>query len=119
METIEEQLREAEELLFQPVIRRSAEAVSRLLADEFCEFGSSGRRFTKQEIVEALQKEAAGRISIQDFQAHILASGVALVTYQATRQAAPNQVTISLRSSLWVRREERWQMLFHQGTMRQ
>ena len=38
-------LRTLEERLLQPDVRRSAQAVASLLADEFVEFGSSGRVF--------------------------------------------------------------------------
>ena len=45
-------LRSLEEQLLQPEIRRSAAKVGDLLADEFVEFGSSGRAFSKSETIE-------------------------------------------------------------------
>ncbi|WP_375472314.1 DUF4440 domain-containing protein [uncultured Nostoc sp.] len=50
-------LRELEERLLQPDVRKSAKDIMDLLADEFIEFGSSGRVFNKQQIIESLQNE--------------------------------------------------------------
>ncbi len=116
-DTIAPQLRKLEEDLLQPEIRRNPEALASLLTDNFCEFGSSGRIFSKSEIVEALRTETGGQISIADFCLRSLTAETALVTYRAIRWADANQAgRISLRSSVWVLRDGRWQMLFHQGT---
>lgn len=40
-----------------PSVRASPDQVARLLADEFIEFGSSGRVFDKRQIIELLQQE--------------------------------------------------------------
>ena len=87
------------------------ERLSTLLAEDFREFGSSGRTYTRDEIIETLQTEPRPQISIADFQVKILTEGIALVTYRAIKPEGA-----SLRSSLWVIREDRWQILFHQGT---
>ena len=50
-------LRELEERLLQPDVRRSPRAVADLLADEFVEFGSAGRIFDKPQIIAALRDE--------------------------------------------------------------
>jgi hypothetical protein len=109
-------LRKLEEELLRPATRRDSEALAWLLADEFREFGSSGRVFTRREVIEALRSESPNRFSITDFRATLLAEGVALVTYRAIRRDRLDEASASLRSSLWVMRDARWQMLFHQGT---
>jgi len=115
--SVEAQLRQGEEQLLEPVTRRSPEAISRLLAEDFCEFGSSGRIFNKRQIIEALQSESETQFSIADFRVKILAPDVALVTYKATRPyVSGQQATVSLRSSIWVMRDGGWQILFHHGT---
>jgi hypothetical protein len=117
MTDAEQHLSQLEEDLLQPRVRRSADAMSSLLADEFYEFGSSGHVFNKQQIIEALRMEEPAQFSVLDLRAQILAAGVALVTYRAIRRSESNQqVSESLRSSLWAMRGSRWQMLFHQGT---
>ena len=109
-------MRELEEELLLPATRRSSEALASLLADEFLEFGSSGCVFNRRQVIEALQSESPIRFSITDFRATLLAEGVALVTYRAIRGDQLDEASASLRSSVWVMRDARWQMLFHQGT---
>jgi len=110
-------LRQLEERLLQPEVRRSAQDVAELLADEFIEFGSSGRKFTKPQIIESLQQELPTRLALREFRATTLAPGVVLVTYRAVRQSGSEEQGVSsLRSSIWRRSEGRWQMIFHQGT---
>jgi len=110
------QLWALEEDLLKPEVRKSADRVGRLLADEFIEFGSSGRVFNKAQIIEALQQEvcdATYRISLTDFTVRRLAPDVMLVTYRTTIQ---DQSQSRLRSSIWKVISGHWQMVFHQGT---
>jgi len=103
-----------EEDLLRPEFRVSATAVAALLAENFVEIGSSGRRYTRPEILAFLAAEpgtgAAGRL--WDFDAQELAPGLVLATYCASLPRDGVSVQ-SLRSSLWRLREGRWQMLFH------
>jgi hypothetical protein len=78
-------LRELEERLLQPALRKSAQVVADLLADEFIEFGSSGRVFNKQQIIENLQNEPATQRAIVEFNTSVLAAGVVLVTYRVVK----------------------------------
>jgi hypothetical protein len=115
--SLEDHLRQLEERLLQPNVRNSAEDVFEVLADEFIEFGSSGRIFDKRQIIASLQIEPTVHRSLRDFNTSVLAPGVVLVTYRAVRQGAPGeQPSYSLRSSIWKLIGGRWQMLFHQGT---
>jgi hypothetical protein len=115
--SLETMLHLLEERLLQPYVRRSAQAVAELLADDFLEFGSSGRMFTKPQIIDSLQWESPTRVALREVQSRTLAPGVVLVTYRAVRQGeSEKQVAYSLRSSIWRWREGRWQMIFHQGT---
>ncbi|HUW84615.1 MAG TPA: DUF4440 domain-containing protein [Phycisphaerae bacterium] len=115
--SLEEQLRVLEERLLQPEVRRSAEALGDLLADEFVEFGSSGRVFSKQDAVEGLPHAPTVRITLSDFKATLLAPGVALATYRAVKHDEPKaEMKHSLRSSIWKLLDGRWQVVFHQGT---
>jgi hypothetical protein len=113
----ESHLRKLETDLLEPATRHDSEALSSLLAEEFCEFGSSGRIYTRQQVIDALGGESVRHFSVTGFSVTTVASGVALVRYQARCHNEPGQGdSTSLRSSLWVRRDNRWQMLFHQGT---
>jgi glyoxylase I family protein len=78
-----------------------------LVADDFHEIGRSGRAWTRETIRALLEGPRLDPVSIESFDATDLADDVVLVTY---RTAAVR------RSSIWIRREGRWQIRFHQGT---
>ena len=107
-------LRDLEESLLLASVRKS-ERVAQLLAEDFVEFGSSGRIFTKQKIIASLRAEPPASVTATEFRVVLLAPGTALVTYRAHRHTAPPVYT--LRSSLWQLQQGQWQMVFHQGTI--
>jgi hypothetical protein len=113
---VAEQLCELEERLLAHSVRKDEEKVSALLADEFCEFGSSGTVYSKVDILDCLRDEEEIRIAMSNFVYRPIAEGVALVTYRSERIEADGEVIAAVRSSLWVMRDGRWQMVFHQGT---
>lgn len=104
-----------------------------VLADDFLEFGSSGRVYDKPAILELLRRRGPIDFTIENFRAVLLAPGVALATYEFVvrpdsaggnagtsgadggggRGASPRR---SLRSSIFVERAGVWLMRFHQGT---
>lgn len=98
-------------------VRAHAELRRHLIAPDFFEFGVSGTVWTLDAIIDALKDEAFSPREVSDFRLTMLADDVALLTYRAHRDAtAARPAADSLRSSLWRMREERWQMVFHQGT---
>ena len=107
-------LRELEESLLLPDVRKSKRLVE-LIADDFVEFGSSGRTYTKVDLVEALQAESPVTQSTSDFRVSLLAPSVALLTYRIHRHSVPP--FYSLRSSIWRLQDGQWQMAFHQATL--
>lgn len=112
-DSIERLLERLERQLLEPQARKSG-VVSELLAEEFVEFGSSGRQFNRAKIVAALQVEASVQVTASQFKVQLLSPQVALVTYRAQRHSEPPVNT--LRSSVWRQREGQWQLVFHQGT---
>ncbi|MBV8362412.1 MAG: DUF4440 domain-containing protein [Deltaproteobacteria bacterium] len=113
-------LRSLEEQLLQSDIRRSAAKVGDLLADDFVEFGSSGRVFSKSELTEPLRQERevhSVQWSIIDFAVRWLAPNIVLATYRLmVRHGSAEWERHTLRSSIWKLRDSNWQMIFHQGT---
>jgi hypothetical protein len=93
----------------------TSEELSKLLADDCVEFGSSGRSYNKQQILESLKQPGTSRVTISEFQARYVGSNVALVTYLALRQTTAG-ITCSMRSSIWKHALGGWQLVFHQGT---
>src|SRR5437867_2919736 len=79
---LSDHLRKLEEIMTKPDVRRRARELSRLLADDFREFGSSGRTFDKRQIIEALKNQSPVQLWLDEFQVICLAPNVALVTYR-------------------------------------
>jgi len=114
---LSEHLCKLEELMAKPEVRRSPEELARLLAEDFREFGSSGRVFDKGQIIDALQNQPPVQLWLDEFHVESLAPDVALVTYRGNcRFSGSDQVSHSLRSSIWRNRDGRWEVVFHQGT---
>jgi hypothetical protein len=105
-----------EEQLLQHSTRRDATALTSLLAEDFREFGSSGRIYTRQQIIDELAAESPRTITLSDPLCQQLADNLALLTYRSARTIPLKAASHALRSSLWVYRATRWQMIFHQGT---
>jgi hypothetical protein len=107
----------SETRLLDPAVRRAPEQLEALLTDDFIEFGSSGRVFTKQETMVELAAESPTKVDIADFEVRLLAAGVALVTYRSIASSGPGETAAEARrSSIWVKPDDAWQMTFHQGT---
>jgi hypothetical protein len=110
------ELRRLELLLMDPAVRRDREHVVSLLADDFVEFGSSGRVWTRESILALLATETYEAPAMEDFACRMLSEKVALATYRAVRMQATGERAVTLRSSLWTRESGTWKICFHQGT---
>lgn len=113
-ENLDRQLLTLEERLLRPEVRRSRSELEELLADEFVEHGASGRIYDREgTIAMLLAEKAAPAATVRDFSVRLLAAEVALATYRLVRS---DETVLSLRVSVWIRRGDRWQIAFHQGT---
>ena len=78
-------LRALEERLLDPVVRHSLDMLSQLLADDFVEFGRSGKVYNKEQIISRLPREPPADASpvaeIANFAARPLAPDAMLLTY--------------------------------------
>ncbi|MDQ0189256.1 DUF4440 domain-containing protein [Alicyclobacillus cycloheptanicus] len=115
MEDLFATLHELEVFHTKPEVRAIPEELAKVLADEFFEIGSSGRIFYKSDCVV---EGGIGQwdVSMSDFQMHPLAEGVVLTTYRIEDRTRQRN---TLRSSIWKLIDDRWQMVFHQGTIEQ
>jgi hypothetical protein len=117
MDGLEADLRRNEEALLDPAVRRNRAQVERLLDEDFLEFGSSGRVWTRDQTFNSLATETCTPFTIEDFACALLSEDVALVTYRAVRKDAQSADQIaSLRSSIWTNKQGIWRLRFHQGT---
>jgi|HubBroStandDraft_1064217.scaffolds.fasta_scaffold55473_2 hypothetical protein len=116
-ESVAAHLIRCEQALLDPAVRRDRAKVDALLAEDFLEFGSSGRIWTRQEIIDSLGAGTYTPPAAAPMDCVRLAADVALVTYRALRLNRETGAGIeTLRSSIWVMRQGQWRLRFHQGT---
>jgi hypothetical protein len=109
---LQDHLYSFEERLLHPDRERDRTTLIPLFAEEFKEFCISGRIFNRQQVIDALLKSEPRPGTISNYYVDSLAENVALATYRAT-----TALVVSHRSSLWIFRNDRWQLFFHQGTI--
>lgn len=97
--------------------QESPENLSTLIDDEFIEIGSSGVHVNKKDVIQWLSIEDQSIRSGTDFLARSLANNLVLLTYTSHIQDTPGSpIKKALRSSIWRKQNDIWQMVFHQGT---
>ena len=69
---LQDEIRTLEEQLSTPAIRASADALDRLISDEFVEFGSSGRIYTKQDVIAQLLANPNSQVTLGELQVRSL-----------------------------------------------
>ena len=113
-----EQLRSLETELHQDETRRNRKRMETLLHPGFVEFGRSGRRYSRAEVLEEFGPGSVlPAVDARHFDLIVLGDGVALLTYMSAHMNSNGDSDRhTLRSSVWVRTAAGWQIRFHQGT---
>jgi hypothetical protein len=113
----EQEIHALEVRLLSAEVRSSPALLEDLLAEDFVEFGSSGRVFDRRRVIDSLKDDPPTHFALDEFRLQLLAPEIALATYRVVaRVGSETEVRRSLRSSVWIRRLGRWVLLFHQGT---
>ncbi|KIL48268.1 DUF4440 domain-containing protein [Jeotgalibacillus soli] len=109
---LKEHILQLEERLLKPEIRTSLEELDKLLAEDFCEYGSSGNVWNRQDY---FGEGGAGvvKMTLSHFEMHTLAEDTVFTTYRIYNETKDQH---TLRSSIWKNNNGQWQMVFHQGT---
>ena len=102
-------IQELELSLLTPEVRQSPDQLNKLIAHDFIEFGSSGRIYNKQDCLKPDAKPR--KFIVSEFGVKELSKDVMLATYKTIENGE-----VSLRSSIWKRYGNDWQIIFHQGT---
>jgi ribonuclease HI len=102
---------ELERELMDPEVRADPTTVGRLLHRDFVEIGSSGRSWTREDMIASLAEEDPSPATLDVLTLDSVDTDTALLTYRSVGLHGS-----SLRSSLWRRDNGRWQLRFHQGT---
>lgn len=107
-----------EKELLQEEVRSDPDRLEGYLHDEFLEIGRSGRLYNKRDVLRLVPgARTAAKIRARDFRIHLIADGLALLTYQSSRvDGAGAPMSLARRSSLWQRTDRGWRLRFHQAT---
>jgi ribonuclease HI len=113
---------EALEALELALARRDETAIpggyEAVLHNSVVEFGTSGRVWTRDEILAALQSgPRVDAVTIERFDAQVVRPGVFLVMYETTQtDPVTGLTTRQRRSSLWMKEGDGFVLRFHQST---
>jgi hypothetical protein len=109
-------LRELEERLWVAEFRFDREWMDRVMAEDFFEYGRSGRSYDREQILDTPAQEIPAMIPLPEFKARLISPNVAQVTYISVL-TYPDGEERGRRSSIWSRSSEGWILRFHQGTV--
>ncbi|AUZ36503.1 DUF4440 domain-containing protein [Arthrobacter sp. PGP41] len=102
---------ELERELLGPLVRGDIGRTAVLLHPDFMEIGSSGRVWTRDAMMMALEEDPGERTDIEILGVDRIGADAVLLTYRSFARSGT-----TLRSSLWVLDGDRWRLRFHQGT---
>lgn len=106
-----------EQRLLEPQVRASAAQLSELIAPDFIEVGASGHRFGLDEVLTRLPQEQPPQFKNSDFELRLLSDNIAQLCYKASIIYSESDTRHSRRTSIWrLNEEQKWQMIYHQGT---
>lgn len=105
-----------EEALWKEQTRFDKGYMEEVLHEDFFEFGRSGKRYTRKQIIDIDTEIQSINCSLplEAFKVSPLSETLYLVTYISEVQY--ETLERSNRSSLWEHKEDQWKLLFHQGT---
>ncbi|RMC37456.1 DUF4440 domain-containing protein [Paracoccus alkanivorans] len=112
-----ETLEALEETLWRAETRFDCALMDRIFASGFVEIGRSGRRYERAEMIFDSGPDAVinATLPLPDYSVELIAPNIALATYISEVRYGDN-LERGRRSSLWTRKNGRWQLRFHQGT---
>jgi hypothetical protein len=116
------ELSQREPIFHRPELGTSRDDFEKMTVEDFWEVGASGRRYSRTEVLDALEKRYAtlhkDLWETFDFHCRKLADDVFLLTYtliqEMLNQEKPRRTR---RSTVWKRTDEGWKIVYHQGTI--
>ena len=113
---IQKELIRREPIFHHPEHGTTRQAFEAITAEEFWETGASGRRYSRDYLIDTvLQRYAVAQQDpweTHDFYCQEISVDHYLLTY--TLHQGPR---VSRRATLWRRLEDRWVAVYHQGTL--
>lgn len=107
----EQELEELEEGMWRPQTRGDRSWMEAHLAADFVEFGQSGRRYSRADILDIDIGEFSAVLPLRDLIIRPLGKDHVLLNYQSEMDGMRAN-----RCSIWSRTDSGWYLEFHQGT---
>ncbi|MFG6117863.1 nuclear transport factor 2 family protein [Thalassobacillus sp. B23F22_16] len=111
---LKEHIYSLEKALLNSEVRKSPDRLNELIADDFVEYSSTGEIYDKENILNRLPNEEDPGITMSNFKLKYLSATTVLTTFKVFIESKQKY---SLRSSVWMLNNNKWQMTFHQGTV--
>ena len=110
-------LAQLEESLWRSETRFDNNYMERIFATDFFEFGRSGKRYKRSEMLFRVGdfSEIKAKLPFAKFNARYLADDVVQTTY-ISEVIYDDAVQYANRSSIWTLQSDGWKLRFHQGT---
>jgi hypothetical protein len=104
-----------EEELWREETRFDIPFMEQVLAEDFFEFGRSGRVYNRDDILAAPGQPLDAVLPLPNFDVRLLTEDVVLVSYNSVI-TYDGVLEKGRRSSIWSRTSTGWELRFHQGT---
>jgi hypothetical protein len=106
-----------EPIFHRPEFGSTRAQFERMMAEDFWETGASGRRYSREFVLDELERRFAtpheDTWETSDFGCRRLAGEVFLLTYTLIQ----NKKRKTRRATIWQRAADGWKILYHQGTI--
>jgi hypothetical protein len=113
---VQHELMQREPLFHRPELGLKPKDFEKMTAPEFWEVGASGRRYSRQFVLDVLKKRCENPTKavweVGDFHCLEIAADNNLVTYTLIQGER-----MTRRATIWRRTVEGWQIVYHQGTI--
>ncbi|WP_217376228.1 ribonuclease HI family protein [Paenarthrobacter ureafaciens] len=109
--TPEELVVALERELLRPDVRADIGRIGVLLHPDFAEIGQSGRFWTRDAMMVALEEDPGEHVELELLSADRLSENTILLNYRSLAHSGS-----ALRSSVWLLERGQWRLRFHQGT---
>jgi hypothetical protein len=112
-----DELKALEESLWRAETRFDDTLMDELFAEDFCEFGRSGKIYERSEMLLGRSGlcEIKAKLPLRDFRVRALSADIVQVMYVSEVHSG-SKLETGNRSSIWRREPTGWKLCFHQGT---
>lgn len=111
------ELSDREPIFHRPVFGTTRADFERMTAEDFWETGASGRRYSRQFVLDELEKRFAAPHEdvweTSEFHCSRLGENTYLLTYTLLQ----DQVRLTRRATIWRKTADGWKIVYHQGTI--